>query len=106
MSEPERSGACRSASAVVRVKRGSAWMMVAPRSLAWSTKRNAIGWFSAMLEPMTSTQSAFATSHTGSVAAPRPKEVPRLGTEEECQILAWFSTLTTPRPPVNSFLIR
>ena len=59
-----------------------------------------------MLEPMFTITSEFAMSQRAMVAAPRPKEVPRLGTEEECQILAWFSTFTMPRPPVNSFLIR
>ena len=59
-----------------------------------------------MLEPMITTQSAFARSHKDMVAAPRPKEVPKLGTEEECQMRAWFSTLTMPRPPVNNFLIK
>ncbi len=59
-----------------------------------------------MLEPITTMQSAFSRSHRAIVAAPRPKEVPKLGTEEECQILAWFSMLTMPRPPPNSFLMR
>ena len=106
MSLPERIGAWMSASAEVRVKRGSTWMIVAPRALACMTKRNPIGWFSAMLEPMITTTSEFARSHSAIVAAPRPKEVPRLGTDEECHILAWFSMLTTPRPPPSSFLIR
>ena len=34
---PERSGTCRSAAALVRVKRGSTWMSLAPRSLAFIT---------------------------------------------------------------------
>jgi hypothetical protein len=41
-----------------------------------------------MLEPITTTQSAFARSQRAIVAAPRPKEVPKLGTEEECQMRA------------------
>ncbi len=106
MSLPERNGAWMSASAEVRVKRGSAWMTVAPRRCASTTKRNAMGWFSAMLEPITSTQSALARSHNAMVAAPRPKVVPKLGTDEECQIRAWFSMLTIPSPPPNSFLMR
>ena len=60
MSEPERMGACRLHSAPVRVKRGSTWISVAPRRCASTRKRNAIGWFSAMLEPMVMTQSEFA----------------------------------------------
>ena len=106
MSEPERIGAWMSASAEVRVKRGSTWMTVAPRSFASTTKRKATGWFSAMFEPITVMQSAFARSHRDMVAAPRPNVVPRLGTDEECQILAWFSMFTMPRPPPNSFLMR
>ena len=106
MSDPERIGAWMSASAEVRVKRGSTWITVAPRVFASTTKRKAIGWFSAMLEPMTTMQSAFARSHRDIVAAPRPKVAPKLGTEEECHIRAWFSMLTMPRPPPNSFLMR
>ncbi len=95
-----------SARAEVRVKRGSTWMMVAPFSLACRTKRKAIGWFSAMFEPIIMTQSALARSHWAVVAAPRPKLVPKLGTEELCQTRAWFSIQTMPRPPPQSFLIR
>jgi hypothetical protein len=40
------------------------------------------------------------------VAPPRPTEVPRPGTVELCQILAWLLTQTMPRPPEKSFLIR
>ena len=95
-----------SASALVRVKRGSMWMTVAPRRCASTTKRNPTGWFSAMLEPISMMQSELARSHSAMVAAPRPKEVPRLGTEDECQMRAWFSMLIIPRPPPNSFLMR
>ena len=52
------------------------------------------------------TQSELAMSHKAIVAAPRPKEVPKLGTEEECQIRAWFSIVTIPSPPAKSFLMR
>ena len=95
-----------SARAEVRVKRGSTWMTVAPRRLASTTKRNAIGWFSAMLEPMITITSEFSRSQRAMVAAPRPKDVPKLGTEEECQMRAWFSMFTTPSPPPSSFLMR
>ncbi len=48
-------------------------MIVAPlRSFASNAKRKAIGWFSAMLEPMITMQSLLAMSHCGVVAAPRP----------------------------------
>ncbi len=52
MSLPARIGTCRSAIALVRVKRGSTWITLAV------------------------------------VAPPRPNEVPKLGTVEECHILA------------------
>ncbi len=81
-------------------------MIFAPRVFASSTNRKAIGWFSAMFEPMIITQSELARSHCAVVAAPLPKVAPRLGTEELCQTRAWFSTQTMPRPPAKSFLIR
>ena len=40
-----------SAMALVRVKRGSMWMILAPFSFAFDTQRKATGWHSAMLEP-------------------------------------------------------
>ncbi len=88
MSVPERIGAWISASADVRVKRGSTWITVAPRCCACVAKRNATGWFSAMLDPMTVMTSLFARSHRAMVAAPRPNVVPRLGTDDECQMRA------------------
>ena len=50
--------------------------------------------------------SAFARSVCAVVAPPRPKEVPRPGTVELCQMRAWLLTQTMPNPPVNNFLIR
>jgi len=50
-------------------------------------------------------QSALARSCWNPVAPPRPNEVPRPGTVEECQIRAWFSIWIAPIA-VNSFLIR
>ena len=51
MSLPARMGTWMSATALVRVKRGSTWMIVAPRSLASITHRKPTGWHSAMFEP-------------------------------------------------------
>src|SRR5213593_692169 len=90
-----------SAIALVRVKRGSTWMMVAPLSLACITQRNATGWHSAMLEPSMTMQSEPATLPAYVVAAPRPSRVPKPGTLELCQIRAWFSIATTPRPRMS-----
>jgi hypothetical protein len=59
-----------------------------------------------MFEPMMTTQSERLRSHKDMVAAPRPNVVPRLGTDEECQMRAWFSMATIPRPPPNNFLIK
>jgi hypothetical protein len=93
-------------SAEVRVKRGSAWISTAPFSFACRAKRKATGWFSAMFDPITRMQSELAMSHSASVAAPRPYEAPKLGTDELCHTLAWFSIHTMPRPAPNSFLRR
>ena len=61
---------------------------------------------SAMFEPMIRMQSAFCRSCWKVVVAPpRPNEVPRPGTVEECHMRAWFSTWTTPSA-VISFLMR
>ena len=77
-----------SAIALVRVKRGSTWMRVAPLALACMGQRNATGWHSAMFEPITITQSESAMLRGYMVAAPRPNRVPSPGTLEECQIRA------------------
>lgn len=60
MSLPARSGTCRSATALVRVKRGSMWMTPAPRVLASITHWNPTGWASAMFEPMMTMKSEVA----------------------------------------------
>ena len=93
-------------SADVRVKRGSTWINVAPFSLAFIGQRKPTGWASAMFDPMIRMQSLLARSCWKVVAAPRPNEAPRPGTDAECQIRAWFSIDTTPSPPLNSFLMR
>ena len=62
MSLPARSGTCRSATALVRVKRGSTWMTVAPRALASITHWKPTGWHSAMFEPWMTMQSEFCRS--------------------------------------------
>ncbi len=105
MSEPARSATWMSAIADVRVNLGSTWTIVAPRRLASMTHWNPTGWFSAMFEPWITMQSDSARSCWNVVAPPRPKEVPRPGTVEECQIRAWFSTCTAPSA-VYSFFIR
>jgi hypothetical protein len=50
-------------------------------------------------------QSEFCRSCWNVVAPPRPNEVPRPGTVEECHIRAWFSTDTAPAA-VKNFLMR
>ena len=106
MSVPARVGTQRSAIALVREKRGSTWMIVAPFSLAFITQRKPTGCASAIDEPEMRMQSAFARSCKLVVAPPLPSEVPKLGTVEECHIRAWLDTHTMPRPPVNNFLMR
>ena len=44
-----------------------------------------------MFEPMMRMQSAFCRSCWKVVAPPRPKDVPKLGTVDECHMRAWFS---------------
>jgi hypothetical protein len=58
-----------------------------------------------MFEPMIRIESACWRPCRKSVAPPRPNEVPRPGTVEECHIRAWFSIDTAPRA-VNDFLSR
>ena len=101
MSVPARMGACRSAMALVRVKRGSTWMSLAPLAFACMGQRNATGWHSAILEPSMTMQSANSRLRGYIVAAPRPSRVPRPGTLELCQMRAWFSMATMPRPRMS-----
>ena len=105
MSLPARMGTWKEALALVRVKRGSTWITVAPRSLASITHWKPTGWHSTLFEPMIRMQSEFARSCWKVVAPPLPKLVPRPGTVALCHIRAWFSTWTMPSA-VNSFLIR
>jgi hypothetical protein len=91
--------------ALVRLKRGSTWITLAPRALASITHWKPTGCASAMLEPWMTMQSAFWRSCWKLVAPPRPNEVPRPGTVEECHIRAWFSICRAP-DAVNSFLMR
>jgi hypothetical protein len=98
-------GTWRSETALVRVKRGSTWMIFAPRLFAYITQRFPTGWHSAMLDPWMSMQSEFARSRGAVVAPPRPNEIPRPGTVELCHMRAWFSTCTMPSA-VNNFLIK
>ena len=96
MSLPARIGTCLSASALVRPKRGSTWKTLAPRSLAFITQRKPTGCASAIDEPWIRMQSAFWRSCRKPVAPPRPNEVPRPGTVEECHMRAWFSIWIAP----------
>ncbi len=59
MSEPARMPIHLVAIADVRVKRGSMWITLAPRSRASITHWKPTGWFSAMFEPMITMQSEF-----------------------------------------------
>ena len=105
MSLPARSGTCRSASALVRVNRGSMCTILAPRAFASITHWKPTGWHSAKFEPWMTMQSLFARSCWNVVAPPRPNEVPRPGTVEECHMRAWFSMETAPIA-VKDFLRR
>jgi hypothetical protein len=87
------------------VYRGSIWMMVAPRRFASMTHWNPTGWHSAIFEPMITMQSECCRSCWKVVAPPLPKDVPKLGTVEECHMRAWFSIWIAPSA-VNNFLMR
>jgi hypothetical protein len=58
-----------------------------------------------MFEPMIRMQSELRRSCRKVVAPPRPNEVPRPGTVEECHMRAWFSIDTAPIA-VNDFFRR
>ena len=62
MSLPARSGTYRSASALVRVNRGSMCTTCVPRALASITHWNPTGWASAMFEPMMTMKSELTRS--------------------------------------------
>ncbi len=101
MSVPDRSPAYRSATAAVRVKRGSTTTSLAPRSRASITHWKLTGWFSAGLAPITRITSAFRMSIQWFVIAPRPNVSAKLATVELCQRRAWCSMYTSPRPRMN-----
>ena len=90
---------------LVRLKCGSTWMRCAPRSRARIAHREPTGWASARFEPMIRMQSLLARSCWKVVAPPRPNDVPKLGTVEECHMRAWFSIWSAPRA-VYSFFMR
>jgi hypothetical protein len=57
-----------------------------------------------MFEPMIRIASEFWRSCWKVVAPPRPNEVPRPGTVEECHMRAWFSIDTAPAAEKNFFI--
>ena len=59
MSLPARICTWMSASALVREKWGSTWMILAPRSRAFITQRDATGWASMSDDPWIQTTSEF-----------------------------------------------
>ena len=71
-------------------------MILAPRRFASIGHRNPTGWHSAMFEPMITMQSENCRSCWKVVAPPRPKDVPKLGTVDECHMRAWFSICKAP----------
>ena len=97
MSVPARSGTCRSAIALVRVNRGSMWMIFAPRAFAsidpLEAHRVALGHVRTLDDDAVGVR----RSCWKFVAPPRPNEAPRPGTVEECYMRAWFSIWIAPR---------
>jgi hypothetical protein len=98
-------GTCRSATALVRVKRGSTWMIVAPARFASITQRKPTGWHSAMFDPWMRMQSLFCEVLLERGGAAASERDPQTGDVELCHIRAWFSTWITPSAG-ESFLIR
>ena len=107
MSVPARIWTKRSATAAVRLKRGSTHTSFALRfRFASMTKRNPTGWFSAGLPPMASMTSALRMSVHPLVIAPRPNVAAKLATVGPCHIRACCSIGTMPRPARNAFTRR
>jgi hypothetical protein len=50
-------------------------------------------------------QSEFCRSCWKVVAPPRPNEVPKLGTVEECHMRAWFSTWGKPSADISFLMV-
>src|SRR5688500_17376900 len=74
-------------------------MSLAPRlCFASVTHLKPQGCASAAFPPMIQTTSALPMSVQLLVIAPRPNVGPRLDTVGPCQILAWFSICSIPRP--------
>ena len=97
ISLPGRICRCLSATADVRVNRGSIVTNVAPRlSLASSAHLKPHGWFSAGFAPITKITSAFLMSFQWLVIAPRPNVAARLATVGLCHMRAWWSIYPSP----------
>jgi hypothetical protein len=81
-----------SATAEVRVKRGSTWIILAPRSIfAFMNHRNPTGCASAGLPPLIMIRSAWRMSRQWFVMAPRPNVAAKLATVGPCHTLACCS---------------
>ena len=89
MSAPARICTNMSATAAVRVNRGSTTIILALRTrLASIAHLKPQGWFSAGLPPMINIMSVFLMSIQPFVMAPRPNVGPKLETVGPCQSLA------------------
>ena len=89
MSDPGRICRCSSATAEVRVNRGSIVTSLALfSSRASSAHLKPQGWFSAGLAPITRTTSVFLMSFQWLVIAPRPNVAARLATVGLCHMRA------------------
>ena len=92
MSVPGRSCVYKSATAAVRVNRGSTTTSFALRVFfASMVHLNPQGWFSAGFAPIARITSAFLMSTQPLVIAPRPNVAAKLATVGPCQTLAWLS---------------
>src|ERR1700674_1322993 len=99
-----------SATAEVQVKRGAAWIILAPPPapgprlgsfLAATNHWKPTGGASAGLAPLISMRSAFLMSRQWFVIAPLPNVAAKLTTVGPCQTLACCSRCTSPRPRIS-----
>ena len=84
-SDPTRSGKYKSERSASPIRRGSATISLAPRSIAFLRPVAATGWHSVILVPIQKITSGFSISIKGLDMAPQPIVVARPATVGACQ---------------------
>ena len=85
------------------VRRGSINTKRAPRSTAFLIQVAATGWLALGLAPITTINSAWATSRTGLLTAPEPTPSSNAATLEAWHKRVQWSTLLLPKPVRTNF---